>query len=269
MKKSKKSMMEAGVEIGKKVYEDGLQPAVKQAGGILSTFTGFFNNVVLFPLKKLNIVFEQKALAFEREVQAKYNNIPEENRVEPPINIIGPALESLKYNIDQDNIREMFVNLLTNSMDNRVSKFVHPKYVKIIEDMSNNDAILFKHLFENIAKNIIICCPRVILEKDKKHYVSTGLPQYLTNVELDSLNEQDVSFALNSLHSLGLIELSFVEFQDHKDYASLINNNELCQTILKRYQELTPERDDVKLDVGTIGIVKVTDVGKYFGKICL
>ncbi len=268
-KNKKNALIEAGVEMGKQVYEDGLKPTVKQAGGILATFTGFFNNVVLYPLKKLNIVFEQKALAFEREVQEKYNKIPEENRVEPPINIIGPALESLKYNIDQDDIREMFVNLLANSMDNRVSKFVHPKYVKIIEDMSNNDAKIFKYLIDNYGQNIIVCCPQIIIEKDNMRYVSTGLPQYMTNIEMENVSELDISFSLNNLDSLGLVELSFVEYQDNEKYEDLISKNALCQTTLKTYQSLTPERNDIKLKTGSIGVVKVTDVGKYFGKICL
>ena len=63
------------VNENKEIVKNIAEPASKEVGGILGTFTGFFNNVVLYPLKCLNMTFEQKAIQFERKVQEKYNNI--------------------------------------------------------------------------------------------------------------------------------------------------------------------------------------------------
>lgn len=92
------------------------------------------------------MTFEQKAIQFERKVQEKYNNIPEQNRVECPINILGPTLEGLKYNIDEEYMQELFANLLSTSMDKAKLSSVHPKYVKIISEMNEIDAKVFYHL---------------------------------------------------------------------------------------------------------------------------
>ena len=78
----------------KDVYTDAVKPAAKNVGGFFGVLSGFFSNVVLYPLRKLNTEYEQKAIAFERQMQEKYNNIPEENRVEPQLHIVGPAMES-------------------------------------------------------------------------------------------------------------------------------------------------------------------------------
>lgn len=126
-------VLEIAKQVAKDVYEDGLQPAVKEAGGVLGTLFGFINNVVFHPLKKLSMSFAAKTEAFARQLEEKYQNIPKENRCDAPVNILGPALESLKYNIEEEDIKNMFANLIANSMDNRNKNIVHPKYVKIIE----------------------------------------------------------------------------------------------------------------------------------------
>ena len=76
----KETMVEATKQIAEDVYSDTIHPTAKNIGGFFGTLSGFFNHVVMHPLKKLNIVFEQKAIAFERKMANKYGNIPEENR---------------------------------------------------------------------------------------------------------------------------------------------------------------------------------------------
>ena len=43
----------------------------KQADGALSTVVGFFNNVVLYPVKKANLTFRYKLEAFEDDLKEK------------------------------------------------------------------------------------------------------------------------------------------------------------------------------------------------------
>lgn len=81
----KEVAVETTKQVAKDVYTDAVQPAAKNVGGILGTITGFFNHVVLYPLKNLNSKYEQKAIAFHREMERKYNAIPEEQQVEPQL----------------------------------------------------------------------------------------------------------------------------------------------------------------------------------------
>lgn len=94
----KETALSVAKETAKDVYADTVQPTAKNVGGFFGTLSGFFNHVVMYPLKKLNIRYEQKAIAFEKEMEHKYNSIPEKERVEPQLHIVGPTMESLKWN---------------------------------------------------------------------------------------------------------------------------------------------------------------------------
>ena len=45
--------------------------------------------------------------------------IPPENIQEPPLKILGPALEASKYYIEEEELRSMFAKILSSSFDNR------------------------------------------------------------------------------------------------------------------------------------------------------
>ena len=88
----KETALSVAKETVKEVYADTVQPTAKNVGGFFGTLSGFFNHVVMYPLKKLNIKYEQKAIAFEKEMEKKYNSIQEEDRVEPQLHIVGPTM---------------------------------------------------------------------------------------------------------------------------------------------------------------------------------
>lgn len=77
----KETALSVAKETVKEVYADTVQPTTKNVGVFFGTLSGFFNHVVMYPLKKLNIKYEQKAIAFEKEMEKKYNSIPEEVRL--------------------------------------------------------------------------------------------------------------------------------------------------------------------------------------------
>ena len=67
----KETALSVAKETAKDVYVDTVQPTAKNVGGFFGTLSGFFNHVVMYPLKKLNIRYEQKAIAFEKEMERK------------------------------------------------------------------------------------------------------------------------------------------------------------------------------------------------------
>ena len=79
--------------------QHNIPETARQADGALSTVVGFFNNVVLYPVKKANLTFRYKLEAFEDDLKEKIKNIPEENLQVPPVKIAGPVLEALRYEI--------------------------------------------------------------------------------------------------------------------------------------------------------------------------
>lgn len=65
----KETALSVAKETVKEVYADTVQPTAKNVGVFFGTLSGFFNHVVMYPLKKLNIKYEQKAIAFEKEME--------------------------------------------------------------------------------------------------------------------------------------------------------------------------------------------------------
>ena len=124
--------------------QDNLPATMQQTDGALSTVVGFFNNVVLYPVKKANLTFRYKLEAFEDDLKEKIKNIPQENLQVPPTMIAGPTLEALRYTYDEAELREMYENLLASAMDNRISSEAHPSFVDTIKQLSPLDAIVLR-----------------------------------------------------------------------------------------------------------------------------
>lgn len=143
--------------------QKNIPETVRQTDGTLSTVVGFFNNVVLYPVKKANITFQYRLEAFEDDLKEKIKDIPEENLQVPPTRVSGPTLEALRYAYDEEELREMFENLLASSMDNRKDIEVHPAFVEAIKQMSSLDAKVLSNWFVDFKAGNV----KYIVFKDK------------------------------------------------------------------------------------------------------
>ena len=119
-------------------------------------------------------------------MEIKYNNIPEENRTEAELHIVGPAMESLKYNIMNDDLAEMFSNLLISDLDNRTQNLCSPAFVKIIEQLSPTDAKVYKYLFEHLKRAPLpICGAKICTQNDERQVYQIKLPLYFSQKDMD------------------------------------------------------------------------------------
>ncbi len=136
------------------VYEDAVQPAAKQVGKALETVTKAVN-VALAPLSLLVWGYDKIQEFIDNSVAKKLENIPEERIQTPDPHIAGPALEALKYTGENESLREMFANLIANTMDSETAKKSHPAFVDIIKSMTSDEAKILKVFFPGIYKPIM------------------------------------------------------------------------------------------------------------------
>ena len=136
------------------VYEDAVQPAAKQVGKALETVTKAVN-VALAPVSLLVWGYDKIQGFIDNSVAKKLENIPEERIQTPDPHVAGPALESLKYTGENESLREMFANLIANSMDSETAKKSHPAFVDIIKSMTSDEAKILKVFIPNIYKPIM------------------------------------------------------------------------------------------------------------------
>ena len=138
-------------DIAKPVYEDAVQPAARVTGKALSTVLNCFN-MLLAPLERAQLSSAAKTEAFRKSLEKKYNLISPEDRREPELKVVYQIADRLKYNLDSDELREMFENLLISSMMKERS--VHPLFADVVDKMTFEDARLFEficnaYLFEH------------------------------------------------------------------------------------------------------------------------
>ncbi len=88
----------------------------------------------------------QKAM---QKMKSKYEQIPEENRVEPSPYIALQTVNNLNYCLDEDYLKNAFINILISDMDNRKKSRVKPAYIEMVKQLNKEDAEFLKLLANN------------------------------------------------------------------------------------------------------------------------
>lgn len=190
-----------------------LGPVTESAGKTLQdawelVFGGFGNYV-----EKKRITRRKDLEDFKKALEDRVNSIPENNLCEPPLSIIGPALEAAKYYFAEEKIREMFVSTISASMDSRKVGRVHPSFPVIIQQMSSLDAKNLECFYR--ADNALPLCEYRICEKDGENDdFPLLLPGWTaqTNVFISNPQMNDIeqgAASISSLARLGLISTAF------------------------------------------------------------
>lgn len=222
--------------------------------------------MTLVGFDKLHLVAEKKRLQREQDIIDYKNSIaqdiskiPEENIKEPPLSIVGPALEASKYYIEEETLRKMFSNIISSSMDSRYSGTVHPAFVEIIKQLSPNDALILNH-FKDIGARFRYAYPIVrIVEKlggDSSGYTVINPLVFIYNYDKDYGKN---SASVNNLERLGLVETGFDEwFTDENNY-SYYKSNPVLANVLETRPNYSLKN----------GIMRVTKLGQNFITTCV
>ncbi|MCO4662203.1 hypothetical protein Si021_01990 [Streptococcus infantarius subsp. infantarius] len=145
---------EATKEVASEAYKDGLKPTVQETGKILGRIPRAINSIFL----PIDIWLTKRKYKLE-EVKAilakKLGDISEEKLTIPEPYIAVPALEAISYSMDNEQLKNMYANLLARAMLKSEQSKVHPSFVEIIKQLSPNDALLFKEIMEREASPII------------------------------------------------------------------------------------------------------------------
>ncbi|WP_338986952.1 DUF4393 domain-containing protein [Fusobacterium polymorphum] len=109
--------------------------------GIVNSLVDLWNGAIGHCIhswsEKRRLIMEEK---FIPSVAEKISKIPDENLQEAKMSILGPTLEASKFYIEEEEIREMFSNLIAASMDSTYNGIVQHSFVEIIKQLSSYDA---------------------------------------------------------------------------------------------------------------------------------
>lgn len=240
--------------------QDNLPATMEQTDGVLSTVVGFFNNVVLYPVKKANLTFRYKLEAFEDDLKKKTKKIPPEHLQVPPAMIAGPALEALRYTYDEKELREMYENLLASAMDDRYASQAHPSFVDAIRQMTPLEA----KIMEILASHFQLKCAEIKFNiKDTTTHYSKAMPDYFVE-ELCALGDPFlISSSLLNLQRLGFVEITLLGITG-ESYDSFKKN----PFVLERETLFNSFGREFTIKISKHAL-KLNNYGTQFVKICL
>ena len=198
----------------------------------------------------------------EKMLEEKLRDIPQENITRPNLRVAVPALQKASIT-EEDEIRELYANLLANSMDTVVKNGVHPGFVEIINQLCPDEAKILRYFS---TQKII---PTVTLKFSNKDNSGISVVKNFSNIgEIVGCEKPfEINAYFDNLIRLGLLRASpaLSALVDKKKYEPL-----KAHPYFKPYIDSVKNHEVkyVKTDFEE-GYMELTDYGILFCRICL
>ncbi len=240
-----------------KPIEQALTPIATNVGKTFGDLWFLAMGAISQCAEKRKIKYAAELEKFKKSVEEKTKAIPLENRVEPNPQVVCQALEDAKYCLEDENIREMFANLVASAMNSSTLEEVHPSFSSIIKQMSPLESRIFVRL--EPRKTYPICELYSL-----KNNIWSGLFTNVLLADNEVINLIDLrirSVAITSLNRLGLLYLSYDQKAESSLYSRYLQNNAFIY-LTKHYEKLG-ETVDIKR-----GIVGLNPFGQDLWTTC-
>ena len=247
-------------ELLTEIYHDTLQPSFQEASKTIS----FFPRVINHLLSKLDFYllkseYQKKELIISLENRLK--SVEESKLVAPEPFVAIPALNAYSYSMDNQTLKNLYVNLLANAMNIDTKEFVHPAYVEIIKQMSPNDALVLNEINKMVNLPIL----QAIAVDKAEFYTFQTLLSDISILENLNININMIRFFLANLNRLGLIELNRdANISEYESLYKKIESNGIVQNIIA-----TTNIDIKDYEIKFVrGYAALTPFGENFMSIC-
>lgn len=185
------------------VVED-VRPILKRGGGISDSILRLLGNTLCLPLDYMSKNLED----FRRRYREKFEEIPEDLRIEPPLRIGCSGLTHAAAAGEEPDIQEIFAQLLASASNSSLVENVHPGFATVINDLEAHEAKLIKILkntagslnlsprrIESIAEQL--GCSVSMVQSGIASLVRLGVIEwYRRSVRLDTLGRVGASISL-------------------------------------------------------------------------
>ncbi len=251
----------------KEGYRDMLKPSAKKIGELLALFPRamwvMLGDLHLWLLQK-----EENLRKIGEAITEKTKDIPDDQLVPPEPYVAIPAIQSMSYCIDSDELRDMYANLLASSMCKIKKSGVMPAFVEIIKQLCPDEAKILQMLY-NGEKGVDYKVPTIdVIYIDEKEKASTPIINNYALVAEDAKCESPDQWTIyvNNLTRLGLLTLSKTALMAESIYKSLENSPKIREAIV--IPENRKKEGYTRVDI-IRSYYKLTDFGKQFCRICV
>lgn len=124
-------------EIAAPFYRDAIEPGAKELGQAVARILRMVN-VGLSGVETVGTFFRVR-------LEPRLRRIPREHRNDAPkLNVVGPAVESVRFTSEDNELQDLFANLIARAMDKRVAARAHPAFVRIINELTSDEAKILR-----------------------------------------------------------------------------------------------------------------------------
>jgi len=243
-------------ELATNFYSD-LRPIVQPVAKCIGAVLDLAVSPVLYYSQKAQMNFKRRL----EQYQKKMESVKEEDRCEVHPEIGVPIMQVLHYTTN-DDIAEMFTNLLASASISSMARCAHPAFVEFIKHMSPDEAMIVRFLK---GKDFIpYLTLQANLAKPNKGFLTPIENAVSICSEVKLIYPENVKVYISNLLSLGIIvDANSLHLMDDRLYEKVKQDNNLEE------EKANLEKDSMfESVVYKSGYYYISDIGKLFINAC-
>ena len=195
-------------------------------------------------------------------IREKVKQIPEEKLVEPEPYVAIPAIQQISYCQNSEELRDLYANLLTSSMNADKKWQVHPSFVDIIKQLTPGEAKIIRSIpnFKNIYM------PAIDVKLTDKNALGTGHQIFITNFTTIGFNvienKENICSYIDNLVRLKILEIPPTYHLTNESLYKPLEESPILEKLIPQAYKL----------IYNIGykhkIIAITNYGLLFKRIC-
>jgi len=242
------------------VYEDLLQPAVREVGTALGTVAKTIN-IALAPVSLLVWGYDKIKDYTLSALEARLSKIHSDQIITPDPAVAGPLLEALRYTGHKEELRELYANLLARSMDSETAAEAHPAFVEILKQITPDEAKILPYCSTKMPIPLITIKARP--PEAPTHFVDYLIDFSIVGEKAGCQFPELTASYLKNLERLGLAEITYDAYStDPNAYEPLLEHPNV--TTACSFLQKVSKKVDIKK-----GVCSLTVFGEQFTKICI
>lgn len=205
-----------------KALNNLLEPSTYAIG---QTLGALLYSVFQVPIK-YGIIKRAEFDKLAEEVSQKAKEIPEENRDDSKAGLMLKALEESKYQLNQEELRKMFAQLVASTLDNRKNQLISPRFATVLSQLSGDDARFLKFLATDKSGQLVY---GYLIQRKEKYGKYKDLSRHMYNGP--SINQYSVlpQSSVDVLQSLGVVVASEATYPSNPKLDQEYNRIEVAE----------------------------------------
>ncbi len=245
------------------LYRDLLQPGARKMGSALEEIIGYGTNILSFYGEKQRILIQARLNQYAQKLES----IPDGNIAKVPPEIGIPIFQRLSYYVSNEELADLFLELLTRASSLDACALAQPSFISIIERLSIDEAKILKYIADNNMMNIYFS---IVIAQSMGDHLRLTPP--LTGIEkkLSLVIPENINVYFDNLISLRIIENAITplyrEMDDYRKIEELYGGEDSFKLKYKDLPKVIEHQADIRIMRGSY---RVTSMGLKFIECCM